>query len=212
MEDGSAEVWKPGPRKFALEPKFVPRPGGEAEDAGWLLAPVFNAGGWWWVVVGGAGWVGGAGRAGGAGGRSGGVGRAGARRAQNPPYPPHTHAHTHSHSQTPSPASWSSWTRSASPRGLWRCWRCAPRCPLACTVTGRASTMARGGRPPPAPPMFCPLPSPKPAALNPAQRTSPPLETPSTRTPALTRCRCSPRPPALPPRAPPSPSLSLPPF
>jgi all-trans-8'-apo-beta-carotenal 15,15'-oxygenase len=39
-----AAVWAPGPRKFTQEPVFVPRPGGAAEDDGWLLALVHDAG------------------------------------------------------------------------------------------------------------------------------------------------------------------------
>ena len=38
-----AAVWAPGPRSFTQEPVFVPRPGGTAEDDGWLLLLVFDA-------------------------------------------------------------------------------------------------------------------------------------------------------------------------
>lgn len=38
-----AAVWAPGARKFTQEPVFVPRPGGTAEDDGWLLALVYDA-------------------------------------------------------------------------------------------------------------------------------------------------------------------------
>jgi len=34
------DVWEPGPTKFTQEPLFVPRPGGTAEDDGWLLVMV----------------------------------------------------------------------------------------------------------------------------------------------------------------------------
>ena len=36
-------VFNPGPRRWAGEPIFVPRPGGEAEDDGWVLAVVFDS-------------------------------------------------------------------------------------------------------------------------------------------------------------------------
>jgi all-trans-8'-apo-beta-carotenal 15,15'-oxygenase len=35
--------WEPGPRFFAGEPQFVPRPGGAAEDDGWLCGWLFDA-------------------------------------------------------------------------------------------------------------------------------------------------------------------------
>jgi hypothetical protein len=37
------DIWLPGPRRFALEPRFVPRPGGYAEDDGWLVAQLFDS-------------------------------------------------------------------------------------------------------------------------------------------------------------------------
>jgi len=37
------EQWIPGDRKFAMEPFFVPRPGGTAEDDGWVVALVHDA-------------------------------------------------------------------------------------------------------------------------------------------------------------------------
>ena len=37
------EQWVPGDRKFAMEPFFVPRPGGTAEDDGWVVALVHDA-------------------------------------------------------------------------------------------------------------------------------------------------------------------------
>jgi all-trans-8'-apo-beta-carotenal 15,15'-oxygenase len=36
-------TWFPGPRYFAGEPQFVPRPGGTAEDDGWLCGWMFDA-------------------------------------------------------------------------------------------------------------------------------------------------------------------------
>lgn len=39
-----AAVWAPGPRCFTQEPVFVSRPGATAEDHGWLLAMVYDAG------------------------------------------------------------------------------------------------------------------------------------------------------------------------
>ncbi|KAL4425965.1 hypothetical protein ABPG75_009981 [Micractinium tetrahymenae] len=41
---GTAAVWRPGFQRFALEPKFVPRPGASAEDDGWLLSCMFHSG------------------------------------------------------------------------------------------------------------------------------------------------------------------------
>ena len=38
------ERWSPGRHAFCQEPLFVPRPGGTAEDDGWVLATVFRAG------------------------------------------------------------------------------------------------------------------------------------------------------------------------
>jgi all-trans-8'-apo-beta-carotenal 15,15'-oxygenase len=46
VEGRVVEMWRPGPCRFALEPKFVPRrgPGSSgAEDDGWLIAQVFNS-------------------------------------------------------------------------------------------------------------------------------------------------------------------------
>ncbi|EFN55590.1 hypothetical protein CHLNCDRAFT_134121 [Chlorella variabilis] len=40
---GSAAVWQPGHQKYALEPKFVGRPGSTQEDDGWLLTVVFDS-------------------------------------------------------------------------------------------------------------------------------------------------------------------------
>lgn len=37
------EQWIPGDRKFAMEPFFVPRPGGTEEDDGWVVALVHDA-------------------------------------------------------------------------------------------------------------------------------------------------------------------------
>jgi len=37
------EQWVPGDRKFAMEPFFVPRPGGTEEDDGWVVALVHDA-------------------------------------------------------------------------------------------------------------------------------------------------------------------------
>jgi all-trans-8'-apo-beta-carotenal 15,15'-oxygenase len=44
METRASSVWRPGKNKFALEPRFVARPGGEAEDDGWLLTVMFDSG------------------------------------------------------------------------------------------------------------------------------------------------------------------------
>lgn len=44
MEGGGASLWRPGPQRFMLEPKFAPRPGGTAEDDGWLLSLQFHSG------------------------------------------------------------------------------------------------------------------------------------------------------------------------
>ena len=43
-ETREVEVWLPGACQFALEPKFVARPGAEAEDDGWLLCMLFDSG------------------------------------------------------------------------------------------------------------------------------------------------------------------------
>lgn len=45
MAAGTTAVWRPGFQHFALEPKFVPRPGASAEDDGWLLSVMFHSGG-----------------------------------------------------------------------------------------------------------------------------------------------------------------------
>jgi carotenoid cleavage dioxygenase-like enzyme len=37
------ELWDAGSRRFVVEPLFVPRPGGTAEDEGWVLAVLHNA-------------------------------------------------------------------------------------------------------------------------------------------------------------------------
>jgi hypothetical protein len=41
---GTTSVWRPGFQKFALEPRFVARPGATAEDDGWLLTVMFDSG------------------------------------------------------------------------------------------------------------------------------------------------------------------------
>ncbi|EFN57655.1 hypothetical protein CHLNCDRAFT_50902 [Chlorella variabilis] len=41
---GTAALWRPGYQKFALEPKFVGRPGATKEDDGWLLTVMFDSG------------------------------------------------------------------------------------------------------------------------------------------------------------------------
>ena len=40
---GKAEMWNMGPRVFAGEPEFVPRPGSTEEDDGWLVGLVYDA-------------------------------------------------------------------------------------------------------------------------------------------------------------------------
>jgi all-trans-8'-apo-beta-carotenal 15,15'-oxygenase len=40
---GTRQIWSAAPRGFAGEPVFVPRPGGVAEDDGWLLLMVYDA-------------------------------------------------------------------------------------------------------------------------------------------------------------------------
>ena len=45
MASNHVSVWQPGHRKFALEPKFVARPGASEEDDGWLLTVMFDSGG-----------------------------------------------------------------------------------------------------------------------------------------------------------------------
>lgn len=37
------DEWRPGPRCFIQEPMFVPKPGGQAEDDGWIIVGVLNA-------------------------------------------------------------------------------------------------------------------------------------------------------------------------
>jgi all-trans-8'-apo-beta-carotenal 15,15'-oxygenase len=39
---GESQLWSAAPRGFAGEPIFVPRPGGQSEDEGWLLLLTFN--------------------------------------------------------------------------------------------------------------------------------------------------------------------------
>ena len=58
MGASRVSVWKPGCRRFALEPQFVPRPGATSEDDGWLLAMLFDSGGPGpaWTLVGWLGW------------------------------------------------------------------------------------------------------------------------------------------------------------
>ncbi|MDY6804267.1 MAG: carotenoid oxygenase family protein, partial [Cyanobacteriota bacterium] len=41
-ETGERQVWSAAPRGFAGEPIFVPRPGGAAEDDGWLLMLMYD--------------------------------------------------------------------------------------------------------------------------------------------------------------------------
>jgi len=40
---GEEQLWSEAPRGFMGEPVFVPRPDGQAEDDGWLLALIYNA-------------------------------------------------------------------------------------------------------------------------------------------------------------------------
>lgn len=42
MDARSTSMWRPGSRRFCLEPRFVPRPGAMDEDDGWLLSVMFN--------------------------------------------------------------------------------------------------------------------------------------------------------------------------
>lgn len=43
LVSGGSQLWSAAPRGFAGEPIFVPRPGGQAEDEGWLLLLTFNS-------------------------------------------------------------------------------------------------------------------------------------------------------------------------
>ncbi len=43
MQSGDRQLWSEAPRGFMTEPLFVPRPGGTAEDDGWVLAVTYNA-------------------------------------------------------------------------------------------------------------------------------------------------------------------------
>ena len=43
VETGAVRVFDPGPGCYPSEPVFVPRPGGSAEDDGWVLALVYDA-------------------------------------------------------------------------------------------------------------------------------------------------------------------------
>ena len=43
LQTGERQLWSAAPRGFAGEPIFVPRPGGQTEDDGWLLLLTFNA-------------------------------------------------------------------------------------------------------------------------------------------------------------------------
>jgi all-trans-8'-apo-beta-carotenal 15,15'-oxygenase len=42
-QTGERQIWSAAPRGFAGEPIFVPRPGGAAEDDGWLLVLMYDA-------------------------------------------------------------------------------------------------------------------------------------------------------------------------
>ena len=42
LQNGERRVWSAAPHGFVSEPLMVPRPGGSAEDDGWLLAVVWN--------------------------------------------------------------------------------------------------------------------------------------------------------------------------
>jgi all-trans-8'-apo-beta-carotenal 15,15'-oxygenase len=42
LNSGETDAWDPGAAKLASEPIFVPRPGGSAEDDGWLVAHVYD--------------------------------------------------------------------------------------------------------------------------------------------------------------------------
>ena len=43
LESGEKQIWSVAPRGFTGEPIFVPRPGSEKEDDGWVLALVYDA-------------------------------------------------------------------------------------------------------------------------------------------------------------------------
>ena len=43
LETGERSLWSAAPRGFAAEPLFVPRPGGAAEDDGWVIVTIYNA-------------------------------------------------------------------------------------------------------------------------------------------------------------------------
>ncbi len=43
LESGERQIWSAAPRGFVSEPVFVPRPGSEKEDDGWLLALVYDS-------------------------------------------------------------------------------------------------------------------------------------------------------------------------
>jgi all-trans-8'-apo-beta-carotenal 15,15'-oxygenase len=42
LASGERRIWSAGPRGFVSEPVMVPRPGGSAEDDGWVLCLVWN--------------------------------------------------------------------------------------------------------------------------------------------------------------------------
>jgi carotenoid cleavage dioxygenase len=44
LADGTTETLAHGPGRFSLEPVFIPRAGGSAEDDGWLMQVVYDAG------------------------------------------------------------------------------------------------------------------------------------------------------------------------
>ncbi|MGF1512460.1 MAG: carotenoid oxygenase family protein [Elainellaceae cyanobacterium] len=44
LETGDRQLWSAAPQGFVGEPVFVPRPGATAEDDGWVMTMVFNAG------------------------------------------------------------------------------------------------------------------------------------------------------------------------
>ncbi len=43
LETGEQQIWSAAPRGFTGEPNFVPRPGADREDDGWLIGFVYNA-------------------------------------------------------------------------------------------------------------------------------------------------------------------------